>query len=122
MRFTYGKGAATGAGDLANRGFGVKCVGGGLLVLTVHDGTSLTDTNSSVTIGDEFTRNILITSEAGTVKLFVDGSEVASTTSGPTGAGGAGATNLQAEAENTGTLTGSRLSYDFLNPRMHFGD
>ena len=119
LRVTIGKVVGDNAGDLARKGVGVKFIGGGLLVLTVHNGTSLTDTNSTHTMSDANAIDVRIVSDAGTVTLFVNGSQVASTTSGPTGLGNTGA-QAQIEAENTTTLSGTRISADVVSFRTNF--
>jgi hypothetical protein len=114
-----GKVIGDNAGDLARKGFGVKCIGGGLLVLTVHNGTSLTDTNSTHTMADANAIDVRIVSEGGTVTLFVNSSQVASTTSGPAGIGST-AGYAQIEAENTTSLTGTRIFADVNSFRTNF--
>jgi len=91
QRFTYGKrGSSPGGGDigdLAVRGFGIRCNGGGnAVVLQVHNGTTLTNVTSSFTPtpGSFFDAEIY-SDGAGNVTLYVNGSSVATSSAGPTG-------------------------------------
>lgn len=108
VRLTIGKGGTAINGDLANRGFGVKYSGVGALILTVHNGTTLTDVTSSYTpsLGECF-RVAIYSDGAGNVTLYVNGSSVATTSSGPTGAAAQYQSSVFIEIENTGTPTGS---------------
>ena len=92
QRLTFGKrgSGASGSdvGDLAVRGFGVKSTGASnAIVLTVHNGTTLTDVTSTFTPTAGGTFDILIDSDgSGNVTLYVNGTQHATTTAGPTGA------------------------------------
>lgn len=88
--FYHGKhGNSDGVGDLVRRGYGWKLTGGAgsrFLELQVHDGTTLTSVVSSyaVTNGVAFDWDI-ISGGNGTVTLYVNGTQVATTNAGPTG-------------------------------------
>jgi hypothetical protein len=116
-RVTVGKLATDNAGDLTRRGFGIKGAADGVMQLQVHDGTTLTTVNSSFTIGSVGVDVEIVSDGAGNVTLFVDGSQVATTSAGPSTVGGAQNYFVQAEAENTTTLTGTRLVYEIVNIR-----
>jgi len=91
QRFTYGKRGSgpsgTDIGDLAVRGFGIRCNGAGnAIVLQVHNGTTLTNVTSTFTPTAAIPFDVEIYSDgAGNVTLYVNGSSVATTTAGPTG-------------------------------------
>ena len=82
-------GAGTGGMVAGDQGIGWKVTGGGsqLLVLTVSNGTTLTEVNSSFTpvIREVFDWKIY-SDGAGNVTLWVNDSQVATTTGGPTSA------------------------------------
>lgn len=77
-----------GSGDFAVHGIGWKVAGGGTsaLVLTVHNGSTLTNVTSSFTptLRQAFDWK-LYSDGAGNVTLYVNDSQVATTSSGPTG-------------------------------------
>jgi hypothetical protein len=120
-RVTLGKDTTNNAGDLGLRGFGIKGISGSAVVLTVHDGTTLTDVNSSFTPSSTFSHDVeLVSDGSGNVTLFINGSEVATTTAGPTTAGGTVDYLLQAEAENLDVLVGDRMRFEIANLRATF--
>ena len=120
-RVTLGKDTTDNAGDLGLRGFGIKGISGSAVVLTVHNGTTLTDVNSTFTPSGVNSHDVeLVSDGSGNVTLFINGSEVATTTAGPTNAGGTIDYNLQAEAENTSALSGSRMGFEIASLRATF--
>jgi len=89
-RITLGGYTSTTTGDMTVMGIGFKKVGGvsSNIVLTVHNGTSLTDVTSSKAVAAEETIDWVIYSDGtGNVTLYVDGVQIATTSSGPTGLG-----------------------------------
>ncbi len=87
--FYHGKAEADGVGALTRRGYGWQATGGAgsrFLSLEVHDGTTLTSVTSSYAIVDGHAFDWdLISNGAGTVILYVNGTQVATSTAGPTG-------------------------------------
>jgi hypothetical protein len=108
VRYIFGKSGSAVAGDLAGRGFGIKFAQGSALVLTVHDGTNLTDVTSSYTpSANEFFMVEVHSDGAGNVTAYVNGSSVATSSAGPTGNSAQYAGPVHFEIENTGTPSGS---------------
>ena len=91
FRYTLGKGAGGAFGDLTVSGIGIRCLYGSALEIQCHNGTSLTNFTTSFT--PTFTNvvfEIRVESDgAGNVTCFVNGSQVGTTTGGPTGLSGA---------------------------------
>ena len=86
--FYHGKAENDGVGVLARRGYGWRCTGGAgsrFLTLEVHDGTTLTSVTSTYAVSAVSFDWDLISDGAGTVTLYVNGTQVATTTGGPTG-------------------------------------
>lgn len=86
-RISLGGYTSNTTGNMTSRGIGIKKVGGSsqAVVLTVHDGTTLTDTTSSYTYVTETGFYWMIYSDgAGNVTLYINGSSVATSTGGPT--------------------------------------
>lgn len=111
QRFSYGKRGSspsgTDIGDLAVRGFGIKCNGAGnAIVLQVHNGTSLSNVTSSFTptAGNQFDVEIY-SDGSGNVTLYVNGSSVATSSAGPTGNSTAIVPTVYVEAVATGAIT-----------------
>ena len=77
------------------------------LVLEVHNGTSLTTVTSSFTPTMNISFDVAVYSDgAGNVTLYANGSQVATTSAGPSTNGGATyETHLLAEIQNTSTAT-----------------
>jgi len=110
-RITLGGYTGVGVGDMIVRGIGFKKVGGvsSNIVLTVHNGTALTDVTSSKAVAEGETIDWVIYSDGtGNVTLYVDGVQIATTSSGPTGLGATnGCTyNEQIEAATTPGVRG----------------
>jgi hypothetical protein len=105
-RFTIGKNNTDGVGDLTRKGYGIRAVDNGALVLQVHNGTTLTSVTSSFTLTANSAFDVLITNDgAGNVTLFVNGSSVATSSDGPTGTSATTDDFLQLEARADATLT-----------------
>jgi hypothetical protein len=88
-RVSFGKTQAQGVGDLAIRGLGWKytCGTSQVIQLMVHNGTSLTLVNSTFTpTGVSFDWDI-ISEGNGNVALYINGTSVATTSSGPSNRG-----------------------------------
>ena len=86
--FYHGKAEGDGVGVLARRGYGWRATGGAgtrYLSLEVHDGTTLTSVTSTYAVSTVAFDWDLISDGAGTVTLYVNGTQVATTTGGPTG-------------------------------------
>lgn len=91
QRVQYGKTqTSTPIGNLNAKGFGIRSTGAGnALALLVHNGTTLTAVNSSFTPSASQAFDFQIHSDgAGNVTLYVNGSSVATSSAGPTGASG----------------------------------
>lgn len=87
--FYHGKAEGDGVGVLIRRGYGWRATGGSgtrYLSLEVHNGTTLTSVTSTyaLTAGIAFDWD-LISDGSGTVTLYVNGSQVATSSAGPTG-------------------------------------
>jgi hypothetical protein len=90
-RITLGGYSTNTTGDMTLRGIGLKKVGGvgSFVTLTVHDGTTLTDVATTVTVADGAGINWVIYSDGtGNVTLYINGTQAATTTAGPTSATG----------------------------------
>jgi hypothetical protein len=75
-------------GDMTQKGIGLKKVGGvaSTISLTVHNGTSVTDVSTTKTAADNEAINWIIYSDGtGNVTLYINGTQAATTSSGPTG-------------------------------------
>jgi hypothetical protein len=109
------------SGDPANRCVALKCTPNATaLQLQVHNGTTLTTVNSSFTPTIGATFDFLIVSNAGTVTLFVNRSQVATTTSGPTNrAGGYYYNAMTICCENT-TGTNGYAELSLVNQSAYF--
>jgi hypothetical protein len=92
-------------GNLVNKGFGIRIVGGATqspVELQVHDGTTLSNIASSFTPTNGITFDCLIDSLGnGTVNLYINGSLVATTSAGAIGTGGASFPLLTQEISST---------------------
>lgn len=120
VRLTWGKTTADAAGDLARAGIGFKITGSGVLQAHAHNGTTATTgTNGTFTPTASQGFDYLIALSGGTVTITVNDTVVASCTGGPTAAGGQAAALIQAEAQNTSTVStqtsiGHSLSATFI--------
>ena len=111
-RVNLGGRSANATGNLTQKGIGFFKVGGtGTFInLTVHNGTTLTNVASSVTLASDATVHYIIYSDgAGNVQLYLDGTLAASTTAGPTGSGTSGH-NIYEEQLESATSSGSLSS------------
>jgi len=110
-RVSFGKAEATGVGDLAARGIGWRYAGGAsnFVQLMVHNGTTLTTVNSSFhPTGVPFDWDIVSAGD-GNVTLFINGSQVATTSAGPSTRATSGQCLYQEEIGLTATSTGNFL-------------
>lgn len=108
--FYHGKAEADGVGLLTRRGYGWSATGGTApryLTLEVHNGTTLTSVASTyaITNGVAFDWD-LISDGAGTVTLYVNGTQVATTTGGPTGSSNVTTVVWQEEVATSAASTG----------------
>ena len=86
-RITLGGYSTQTTGDMTLKGIGLKKVGGAAstVSLTVHNGTTRTDVASSVTIASNAGIHWQIYSDGtGNVTLYINGTQAATTTAGPT--------------------------------------
>ncbi len=89
--FYFGKAANSANGDLARKGFGWRINGNATpasrtAVLQVHNGTTLTNVSTSFAlVAQQYFDWDVVSLGNGTVTLYNNGSEVATTTDGPTG-------------------------------------
>jgi hypothetical protein len=112
FRFLLGKFIpSTSIGDLSARGIGFRQVANGALELQVHNGTSLFNVTSSFTPTANQSYDVVITADAGTATMFVNGSSVATSANAPTALLGSNTGTLDIEVQNTSTLSGSAMSY-----------
>ena len=92
-RITLGGYSTQTTGDMTLKGIGLKKVGGAAstVSLTVHNGTTRTDVASSVTVPDGGGIHWQIYSDGtGNVTLYINGTQAATTTAGPTTATASG--------------------------------
>jgi len=89
--FYYGKANNSANGDLARKGFGWKLTGNATAslrnpVLQVHNGTTLTNVTSTfAAVAQVYWDWDIISDGAGNVTLYINGTQVATTSAGPTG-------------------------------------
>jgi hypothetical protein len=89
--FYYGKANNSANGDLARKGFGWKLTGNATAglrnpVLQVHNGTTLTNVTSSfAAVAQVYWDWDIISLGGGNVTLYINGTQVATTSAGPTG-------------------------------------
>jgi hypothetical protein len=87
-RVTLGGYASATTGDMTSMGIGWKKQGGSspFFTLSVHNGTTLTDVATTVAATDFGSIDWIIHSDgAGNVTLYINGTQVATTSAGPTG-------------------------------------
>jgi hypothetical protein len=120
-RVLFGKGSAVTTPGLSTRGFGIEYSPGNALKVLAHNGTSLTTYSTSHTVGTTIASiDITLTLAAnGTVECFVNGSSVGSTTGGPTSGTTTAGNAIHIEAENTTTLTNTRIQFIAQGLRLH---
>jgi hypothetical protein len=86
-RLTFGKLSSGAVGDLGAQGFGFRVNGTGAVELQVHDGTTLTNVTSSFTPTTQVPFDVVIENVGnGTVNLFINDSQVATSSAGGTAA------------------------------------
>ena len=101
-RITLGGYSTNTTGDMTLKGIGLKKVGGAAstVSLTVHNGTTLTDVASSVTVPDGGGIHWQIYSDGtGNVTLYINGTQAATTTAGPTTATASGSACYREQVE-----------------------
>jgi hypothetical protein len=88
LAFYFGKAEGDAIGDLTRRGYGWKVVGGAgsrFISLEMHNGTTLTSTASSFAVTDNVCFDWDIYADGtGNVTLYINGSQVATVSGGPT--------------------------------------
>jgi hypothetical protein len=88
LAFYFGKAEGDAIGNLTRRGYGWKVVGGSgsrFISLEMHNGTTLTSVASSFAVTDQVCFDWDIYADGtGNVTLYINGSQVATTTGGPT--------------------------------------
>jgi hypothetical protein len=88
LAFYFGKEEGDAIGNLTRRGYGWKVVGGSgsrFISLEMHNGTTLTSVASSFAVTDQVCFDWDIYADGtGNVTLYINGSQVATTTGGPT--------------------------------------
>jgi hypothetical protein len=107
LRVTFGKTTGDNAGNLARRGLGIRVQGTGALEIETHNGTTRTaSTNSTFTPTVNQAFDFRVTSDgAGNCVLWVNDTQVATCTGGPTTDSSSTENALQAEIENVSTVT-----------------
>jgi hypothetical protein len=119
-RILLGKNSGVVAGDPTTRSIGVRFSGGSNLELLVHDGTNLTAVSTSFSISTALVFECMIVSEGdGTVTLFVNGVQEATTNNGPTG-NSASSPDMRVEAENLDTITTNGVQVYLSNAKIRF--
>lgn len=89
-------------GDMTQKGIGIKKVGGtsSVIELIVHNGTSQTSVSTSVTSALAEAVNWTIYSDGtGNVTLYINGTQAATTSAGPTGTNTAGNSSYREQVE-----------------------
>jgi hypothetical protein len=105
-RISLGGYSTNTTGDMTLKGIGLKKVGGtsSFVTLTVHNGTTLTDVASSVTIADNAGIHWQIYSDGtGNVTLYINGTQAATSTAGPTTATASGSACYREQVEAVAT-------------------
>jgi hypothetical protein len=105
-RISLGGYSTNTTGDMTLKGIGLKKVGGvsSTVSLTVHNGTTLTDVASSVTVPDGGGIQWQIYSDGtGNVTLYINGTQAATTTAGPTTATASGNNCYREQVEAVST-------------------
>jgi hypothetical protein len=105
-RISLGGYSTSTTGNMTLKGIGLKKVGGvaSTVSLTVHNGTTLTDVASSVTVPDGGGIHWQIYSDGtGNVTLYINGTQAATTTAGPTTATASGQACYREQVEAVAT-------------------
>jgi hypothetical protein len=105
-RITLGGYSTATTGDMTLKGIGLKKVGGtsSFVNLTVHNGTTRTDVASTVTVPDGGGIHWQIYSDGtGNVTLYINGTQAATTTAGPTTATASGQACYREQVEAVAT-------------------
>jgi len=105
-RITLGGYTTNTTGDMSQKGIGFKKVGGtsSAISLTVHNGTTLTDVATTKTCADgEVIDWVIYSDGTGNVTLFINGTQEATTSAGPTGTTTAGYNSYREQVEATST-------------------
>jgi len=105
-RITLGGYSTNTTGDMTLKGIGLKKVGGtsSFVTLTVHNGTTRTDVASTVTVPDGGGIHWQIYSDGtGNVTLYINGTQAATTTAGPTTATASGQSSYREQVEAVAT-------------------
>jgi hypothetical protein len=105
-RISLGGYSTNTTGNMTLKGIGLKKVGGvaSTVSLTVHNGTTLTDVASSVTVADGAGIHWQIYSDGtGNVTLYINGTQAATTTAGPTTATASGQACYREQVEAVAT-------------------
>jgi hypothetical protein len=105
-RISLGGYSTNTTGNMTLKGIGLKKVGGvaSTVSLTVHNGTTLTDVASSVTVPDGGGIHWQIYSDGtGNVTLYINGTQAATTTAGPTTATASGSACYREQVEAVAT-------------------
>jgi hypothetical protein len=99
---TLGGYSSATTGDMTQKGIGIKRVGGtgSAIELIVHNGTSQTSVSTSITPALAESVNWTIYSDGtGNVSLYINGSQAATTSAGPTGTNTAGNSAYREQVE-----------------------
>jgi len=105
-RISLGGYSTNTTGNMTLKGIGLKKVGGvaSFVTLTVHNGTTLTDVASTVAIADGAGIHWQIYSDGtGNVTLYINGTQAATTTAGPTTATASGSACYREQVEAVAT-------------------
>jgi hypothetical protein len=106
VRISLGGYAAYATGNMTQKGIGWKKVGGAASViqLTVHNGTTLTDVATSTSVAVDAAIDWLIYSDGtGNVTLYINGTQAATTSAGPTGTTTSACNNYYEQVEAVST-------------------
>ncbi len=105
-RISLGGYSTNTTGNMTLKGIGLKKVGGvaSFVTLTVHNGTTLTDVASTVAVADGAGIQWQIYSDGtGNVTLYINGTQAATTTAGPTTATASGSACYREQVEAVAT-------------------
>jgi hypothetical protein len=118
-RLTLGKANGTPAvGDLSAQGIGIKIAGTGAINIICHNGTGgmTTSATSFTPTTSQYYDVVLISDGTGNVTCYVNGSQVGTTTGGPTTQNATLSRNLITfETENLAIITGPTTQYSMSN-------
>jgi hypothetical protein len=98
----------------------MRVSGNSIVELLVHDGTNLTAVSTSFNPTTNAVFECMIVSQGnGTVTLFINGNQEATTNAGPTG-NSATSPDMRVEAENLAIISTFRMEFYLSNAKIRF--